>query len=531
MVADGYDYIVIGAGSAGGLLVYRLSENPDIRVLLLEAGGPADGWAVKMPAAARDTFADPARNWCFRTEPEPHMFARRIFQPRGKVLGGSSSLNGMVFVRGHAGDFDGWAEAGAEGWSYRDVLPFFKSMETCRRGADDYRGAGGPIVVDRSPDNHPIEEAFLDAGREAGHRRPRDYNGADQEGVTRFDLNIDNGYRSGTARACIEPARARPNATVVTGAHATRVVIENGAATGVEFLRRGRIETAHADREVVLCAGAFQSPQLLMLSGVGPADHLRRHGVAPVLDLPGVGENLQDHLEVHVKHRCGKGLSRNGLLGKARMLPIGLRWFLFKTGPAAWGPSLTGAFLKTDPSAARPDLQLHFWPYYLEGWSPPPDKDGYCLDVGPARPRSRGRVRLASADPLAPPSIRLDGLSRESDIEAFRAGIRVAREIAAQRAFDFCRGPEVSPGPEVVSDADLDAYVRANANSAYHPCGTCGMGADPMAAVDPRLRVRGVDRLRVADASVMPAITNGNTNAPAMMIGEKAAAAILGDLE
>ena len=531
MAAKGYDYIVIGAGSAGGLLFHRLTENPDVRALLLEAGPPADGWVVKMPAAARLTFHDPAWNWCFRTEPEPHMAGRRVFQPRGRAVGGSSSLNGMVFVRGHPRDFDGWAEAGAEGWSYRDVLPFFKSMETRRRGADAWRGGSGPIVVDRPTDLHPLEEAFLAAAGEAGHRRSLDYNGADQEGAAVFDLNVDGGFRSGTARACVEPARRRPNATVATGARVTRIAVENGAATGVEFRRAGRTETARADREVVLCAGAFQSPQLLMLSGVGPADDLRRRGIEPAADLPGVGRNLQDHLEAHVKHRCGEGLSRNGLLAKRRMLPIALRWFLFGTGPAAWGPSLTGAFLKTDPAADRPDLQLHFWPYYLEGWSPPPDKDGYCFDVGPARPESRGRVRLASADPLAAPLIRLDGLSRAGDVAAFRAGVRMAREIAAGRAFDSLRGPEVSPGPDVVSDADLDAWARANANSAFHPCGTCRMGAasDAMAVVDPALRVRGVDRLRVADASVMPAIPNGNINAPTMMIGEKAAAAILSE--
>ena len=528
-MAAGYDYIVVGAGSAGGFLVYRLSERPDIRVLLLEAGPSADSWMLKMPAAARNTFANPAYNWCFETEPEPHMFGRRLFQPRGRVLGGSSSLNGMVFVRGHAADFDGWAAAGAEGWSYREVLPFFRSMETYRPGADEWRGGEGPVVVDRVSRNHPLEEAFLEAAQQAGHRRSRDYNGADQEGVANFDLNVDRGRRAGTARACIEPARARPNVTVRTGAHVARILIENGRAAGVEFLCGGAREKAWAESEVILCAGALQSPQLLMLSGVGPADRLRARGVRPVVDLPGVGQNLQDHLEVHVKHRCGRGLSKNGLLRRHRMALIGLQWLLFRTGEAALGPSRTGGFLKTDPSAGWPDFQYHFWPYYLEGWSPPPEKDGYCFDVGPVRSQSRGRVELASADPLVPPLIRLNGLSRESDLREFRAAIRMTREIAAQRAFDAFRGPEVAPGPDIRSDGEIDAYVRANANSAYHPSCSCRMGRDAMAAVDPRLRVRGVERLRVADASVMPAITNGNINAPAMMIGEKAAATILED--
>ncbi len=527
MAKDGYDFIIVGAGSAGGLLFFRLSRNPDLRVLLIEAGPPADSWVVRMPAAARRTFMGGPYNWCFATEPEPHMLGRRIYQPRGKVLGGSSSLNGMVFVRGHPRDFDGWAAAGAQGWRHADVLPFFRSMETCRRGADDYRGGSGPIVVERAAGNHPLEDAFLAAAGQAGFRRSHDYNGGDQEGVSNFDLNIDAGYRSGTARACIEPARRRSNATVLTGAHVTRIVLENGVARGVEFVRRGDVRTVRADREVIVSAGAFQSPQILMLSGIGPADHLRACGIDPVCDLPGVGENLQDHLEVHVKHRCRRGLSKNGLLRRDRMLLIGLQWFVSKSGPAATGPSRAGGFLRTDASVDYPNFQYHFWPYFLEGWSLPPDKDGYCFDVGPVRSASRGRVRLASDDPFAAPRIRLNGLSRETDLREFRDAIRITREIASRKAFDFCGGAEVAPGPEVRSDGDLDSFVRARANSAYHPCGSCRMGSDAMAVVDPALRVRGIEGLRLADASVMPVITNGNINAPTMMIGERAASLVL----
>lgn len=523
-----YDFIVIGSGSAGGLLTYRLSAVADNRVLLLEAGGAEGHWSIRMPAATRRNFLGGPRNWCFETEPEPHMDGRRIFQPRGKVIGGSSSLNGMVFVRGHRRDFDAWAENGAAGWGYDDVLPFFRSIERYVPGGDAYRGGDGPIVVERLGGTHPIEQAFLDGAEQAGHAKVRDYNGAEQEGVTAFDANIDRGRRSGTAAACIAPARRRPNLRVETGAHATRLLIANKKAVGVEYVQGGETRRAHCDGEIVVCAGAIQSPKILMLSGIGPADQLRAQGIAVVQDLPGVGENLQDHLEVHVKHRCAKGLSKNGLLRRHRMALLGLQWFLFKTGAAATTPSQVGGFLHSDDSVDYPNIQHHFWPYYLEGWSPPPDKDGYCFDVGPVRSDSRGWLRLASADPFAPPRMRLNGLSTEKDRREFRAGIRMTREIAAQTAFGFCRGPEVAPGPEATSDADIDALVRANANSAYHPCGTCRMGTDELAVVDPSLRVRGIDALRVADASIMPAITNGNINAPCMMIGEKAASLILG---
>lgn len=524
---DVFDYIVVGAGSAGGFLTLRLSENPSNRVLLLEAGISDDHWSIKMPAASRNNFSGGPRNWCFETEPEPSMNGRRLFQPRGKVLGGSSSLNGMVYVRGHVNDYDGWDENGAKGWAYKDVLPYFKQIERYVPGSNAYRGGDGPIVVERLGDNHPIEQAFLDAAAQAGYSLVDDYNGGEQEGVTAFDANIDRGYRSATAAACIRPARDRKNVTIKTNARVTRVLIEGGKAVGVEYLDNGQLSKGLAEAEVILSAGAFQSPQLLMLSGIGPADELRPHGIEVILDLPGVGQNLQDHLEVHIKHRCAKGLSKNGWLRRDRMLLAGIQWFLFKTGPAATTHSRVGGFLRTDDSVDYPNLQYHFWPYFLEGWSPPADQDGYCFDVGPVRSESRGRVKLRSSNPTASPMILLNGLSVERDLQEFRACIRITREIASQRAFDFCRGPEVSPGAAVTSDADLDAYVRDNANSAYHPCGTCKMGVDDMAVVDPSLRVYGIERLRVADASIMPRITNGNINSPCMMIGERAAHMIL----
>ena len=519
-----YDYIIVGSGSAGGFLTLRLSEDPSVKVLLLEAGPTDAHWTTRIPAAARYTFTGGPRNWCFETEPEPYMNNRRLSQPRGRTIGGSSSLNGMVFVRGHRQDYDRWVQEGALGWGYDDVLPYFRSMERYREGADDARGGEGPVSVQKMDENHPIEAAFLEAGQQAGYPIPADYNGGAQEGVTQFDANLENGWRCGTARACVRPALKRGNVTVLTGAHVTQVLIENGRAVGVAYRHREQDQTAHAAREVILSAGAFQSPQLLMLSGIGPADHLREHGIEVVQDLPGVGENLQDHLEVHLKHRCPhKGMTKNKLLAQHRILLAGMEWLLFKTGPAAAGPSRVGGFFRSDERVDYPNIQFHFWPYYLEGWSPPPDKDGYCFDVGPVRSESRGKVWLRSADPFAAPYMVLNGLSQERDFEEFRAAIRIARDIARQPAFDFCRGPEVSPGPDVTSDADLDEYVRNNANSAYHPCGTAKMGSDAMSVVDPQARVHGVERLRVADASIMPSITNGNINAPSMMIGERVA--------
>ena len=518
-----YDYIVVGSGSSGGFVTLRLSEDPSVKILLLEAGPSDRHWSTTIPAGARYTFETAHRNWLFSTEAEPHMDNRILAQPRGKVLGGSSSLNGMVFVRGHRRDYDDWAAAGADGWGYADVLPFFKGIERYSRGADEFRGGTGPISVEKQADIHPIEEAFIAAGVAAGHAAPDDYNGAEQEGVTAFDSNIDKGYRSGTGRECVRPASRRANVTVLTGAHATRILLDGKRATGVAFRHKGAMAEARAAREVILCAGALQSPQLLMLSGIGPAAQLREHDIAVVQDLPGVGENLQDHLEVHLKHSSPPGSSRNHLMARHRILLAGMQWYLTKSGPAAGPPSKVGGFFRSGDAASHPDIQFHFWPYLLEGWSPPPDKDGYCFDVGPVRSQSRGWVKLGSADPFAAPRMRLNGLSRAQDFADFRAAIRIAREIAKQSAFDFCRGPELSPGPDVTSDRDLDAYVRANANSAYHPCGTCKMGGDAMAVVDPQARVHGIDALRVADASIMPTITNGNINAPAMMIGEKVA--------
>ena len=524
-----YDYIVVGTGSGGGFVALRLSEDPSLKILVLEAGGTDRHWTTTIPAGTRYNFDGGPRNWAFEGEPEPHLDGRRIFQPRGKVLGGSSSLNGMVFVRGHKEDYAEWVEAGATGWGYEDVLPWFKSMETYSRGVDHHRGGSGPIKVEKLADNHPIEDAFLEAGTAAGYAAPEDYNGAEQEGVSAFDANIHKGYRSGTARECVRPASERGNVTLLTGAHVTRIILDGKRATGVSFRHNGEDVSARASCEVVLCAGAFQTPQLLMLSGIGPAEHLAEHDIKLVEDLPGVGQGLQDHLEAHIKFDCPhRGMSKNKLLRRHRILMAGLEWYLFKTGPAATTPSRVGGFFRSHEAATHPDIQFHFWPYRMDGWTLSPDVDGYSFDVGPVKTKSRGWVKLRSSDPFAAPRICVNALSEPEDFKTFRAAIRIAREIAAQKAFGFCRGPELEPGPNAQSDDDLDAYIKANANSAYHPCGTARMGDGDMAVTDPEGKVHGIEGLRIADASLIPSITNGNINAPSMMIGERIAHMILG---
>lgn len=524
-----YDYIIVGSGSSGGFMAYRLSEDPSLKILLLEAGISDRHWTTTIPAGNRYTFDGGPRTWSFETKAEPHLNGRKLAQPRGKVLGGSSSLNGMVFVRGHRATYDAWAANGLTGWGYDDVLPYFKSLETCMRGADAHRGGSGPISVERYTKNHPIEDAFLEAGAQAGHAMPDDYNGAEQEGITAFDANIRKGVRSGTARECVAPAMRRANVTLLTGAMALKVEITGGRATGVTYRHKGRDVTVRAAREVIVSAGAFQSPQLLMLSGLGPADHLREHGIEVVQDMPGMGQNLQDHLEVHLKFRSPhKGISKNKLLKPHRILLAGAQWMLTHGGPAASGPSRVGGFFNAGLGSEHPDIQFHFWPYFAPGWLPDPSIDGYSIDVGPVQSQSRGWIKLRSANPFDTPVIQLNGLAHDRDFAEFREAIRIAREIEAQSAFEFCRGPEVSPGGKATSNADLDAYVRTHAGSAYHPCGTAKMGQGEMAVVDAQARVHGIDGLRVVDASIIPTIPNGNINAPCMMIGEKIAHEMLG---
>ena len=527
--ARSYDYIIVGAGSAGCALANRLSAEPGLSVLLLEAGPRDRGWKIHMPAALTYNLCDDRYNWAYETEPQRYMDGRRLYWPRGRVLGGSSSLNAMVYVRGHALDYDRWAGNGLPEWSYAHVLPYFKRAETCARGGDAYRGGDGPLNVSRGEMRNPLFAAFIAAGEQAGYPLTPDMNGFQQEGFGPMDMTIHRGRRWSTASAYLQPSLARPNLEIVVEALATRVLIEKGRATGIEFRRGGRLRRALARREVILAGGAINSPQLLLLSGIGPADEIRRHGIAITHDLPGVGRNLQDHLELYVQYACTQPITLYLTEQWPHRIRIGLQWFLFKTGLGASAHLEAGAFIRRETSVAHPDLQYHFLPSLVNDHGRKPiGRHGFQAHVGPMRPTSAGHVRLRSADPAVHPEIQPFYLATDQDRREMRDAVELTREIFAQAAFDPYRGGEIQPGAAMRSNAEIDAFVRAKSDSAYHPCGTCRMGGDEMAVVDGALRVRGIEGLRVVDASIMPSVVSGNLNAPTIMIAEKAADMILG---
>ncbi|MEL7155219.1 MAG: choline dehydrogenase [Actinomycetota bacterium] len=528
-----YDFIVIGGGSAGSVLANRLSASADREVLVLEAGRPDRRWDVfiHMPGALAFPIGSRFYNWRYRSEPEPHLGGRRVAHARGKVLGGSSSINGMIFQRGNPLDYEHWArQPGMASWDYAHCLPYFKKMERCLAGADEYRGDTGPLVMERGPAASPLFGAFFQAVQEAGFELTDDVNGRRQEGFAPFDGNRHRGRRMSASRTYLWPIRRRPNLTIRTRAQVARIHFDGTRATGVTYTRPGgRTVTATAD-EVVLCGGAINSPQLLQLSGIGDPAHLEPLGVEMVHELPGVGQNLQDHLEVYVQQACPVPVSMAPYTARWRMPVIGLQW-LARRGPAATSHFEAGGFVCSNPEVDRPNLMFHFLPLAIRyDGSQPAEGHGYQLHVGPMFSQSRGSVRIASTDPGAAPLLRFNYLDNDTDRREWVEAVRVARRILSQPAFAPYNSGEISPGPEVETDDDILRWVAADAETALHPSCTAKMGLDAEAVVDPlTMRVHGVEGLRVVDASVMPSITNGNIYAPVMMVAEKAADLILGE--
>lgn len=525
-----FDYIVVGSGSAGSVLANRLTADPSVRVLLIEAGPLDRSLYIRMPAAFAKPLESDRFNWRYYTEPEPFMDGRRLYCPRGRVLGGSSSINGMVYIRGHALDYDGWAaQRGMEQWSYAHCLPYFRRAETHEAGADPYHGGDGPLFVSAPKSDNPLYKAFVDAAQQAGFPFTSDMNGYQQEGFGPMEMTTRQGERWSAARAYLHPVRRRPNLTILLRTRMRRVVFRGKRATGVEVSNPSGVREIHATREVILCGGAINSPQLLLLSGIGHAEELRAMGIDVVAHLPGVGENLQDHLEIYVQHAATQPVSAYAATRPLGRLRVGLEWLLFRSGWGATNLFEAGGFVRSNETVEHPNLQYHFLPLAISyDGSSAHDSHGFQAHVGPMRPESRGSVKLRSADPSAPPRILFNYLMTETDRREMREAVRITRDIFRQPAFDPYRGAELAPGRDVASDGDIDAFVRAKGESAYHPSGSCKIGTDAMAVVDPACRVHGVEGLRVVDASIMPRIVSGNLNAPTIMIGEKAADMILG---
>jgi choline dehydrogenase len=527
-----FDYVIVGAGSAGCVLANRLSADGRHSVLLLEAGPSDKNIWIHVPIGYGKLFKDKSVNWMYQTEPEPGLGGRQVFQPRGKVLGGSSSINGLLYVRGQHEDYDRWRQLGNVGWGYDDVLPYFKKAEDQIRGADQYHGTGGPLSVSDWRHHDPLSEAFVRAAVEAGIPYNPDFNGATQEGAGFFQTTTRRGRRASSAFSYLRPARGRANLRVETDALAQRVLFEGRRARAVEYRQNGVMRSARARREILVSSGAYNSPQLLQLSGVGPASLLKQHGIDVVLDAPGVGHDLQDHLQVRLVMRCAQKVTLNDVVANPlRSVLAGAQYAAFRKGPLTIAAGTSGAFFKTSPRLASPDIQIHFIPFSTDKMGEKLHAfSGFTASVCQLRPESRGALTIRSADPAVPPEIRINYLATETDRTAFIDGIRILRDILAKPALKPFVVDEAYPGSDKVSDEDILDYCRQTGSTVYHPTSTCRMGNDPLAVVDQRLRVRGIEGLRVVDASVMPDLMSGNTNAPTIMIAEKASDMILEDI-
>lgn len=528
------DFVIVGSGSSGSALASRLSEDGKNSVLVLEYGGTDASPLIQMPGALSFPMNMPRYDWGYFSEPEPHLGGRKLACPRGKVIGGSSSINGMVYVRGHAGDYDNWSDTGAEGWSYADVLPYFLRMENWHdsgQGGDpEWRGKNGPLHITRGKRDIPLHKAFVDAGIQAGFELTKDYNGEQQEGFSPMEQTVWKGQRWSAANAYLKPALKRSNLDL-HNCLARRIIMDGKRAVGVEVQRGSDVYIVHARREVIIAASAINSPKLLMLSGIGPAAHIKETGINVIADRPGVGQNLQDHLELYIQQACTQPITLFkywNLFGKMR---VGIEWLLNKSGPGASNAFETCAFLRSKPGVSYPDIQYHFLPIAVRyDGQAAAEGHGFQAHVGPMRSASRGSIRLNSSNPEDKPKIVFNYMSQPQDWEDFRHCIRLTRSIFGQLAFDPFRGKEIQPGIDVQSDEELDTFISEHVESAYHPCGTCKIGRpeDPMAVVDPECRVIGVDSLRVVDSSIFPRIPNGNLNGPSIMVGEKGADHILG---
>jgi len=529
-MSNHYDYIIVGAGSAGCVLANRLSEDSSNRVLLLETGGSDKSIFIKMPTALSIPMNTDKYAWQFHTQPEPHLDNREMHCPRGKVLGGSSSINGMVYVRGHAKDFDEWQQHGANGWDYQSCLPYFQKAESFYLGENTYRGGKGPLGVNNGNEmQNPLYTTFIKAGVEAGYASTDDYNASQQEGFGPMHMTVKDGVRSSASREYLDPVKSRSNLTVLTGALAQKVILDGKKATGIEYKVNGNVQTAHAAKDVVLSAGPIGSPHILQLSGIGDKDILEKAGVEVKHHLPGVGQNLQDHLEFYFQYKCKQPITLNGKLGLISKGLIGAKWLFTRKGLGATNHFESCAFIRSKPGVEWPDIQYHFLPAAMryDGRSAFAGH-GFQVHVGHNKPKSRGSVTIQSANPEQPPQILFNYLQHKDDIEGFRACVRLTRNIIEQSAFDDYRDEEIQPGKHIQTDEEIDAFVRQAVESAYHPSCSCKMGEDDMAVVNSNTQVHGIKGLRVVDSSIFPTVPNGNLNAPTIMVAEKAADLILG---